>query len=100
MSSCEKCWRDSQRGIDTYQDLLKWRNGIIEPRCTPEEQAGPDATVCEACGRKTCHQHTHLCQVPGCPLGEYLASEPKDETELQANLRIAWETLNAPAKSA
>ena len=23
------------------------------------------------------HQHTHLCQVPGCPLGEYLAEEAK-----------------------
>ena len=42
--------------------------------CTPEEQAGPDATVCEACKRKTVHQHTHLCQTPGCALGEYKAA--------------------------
>jgi hypothetical protein len=37
------------------------------------EQAGPDATECPACKRKTVHQHTHLCQTPGCKLGEYLA---------------------------
>ena len=82
MSACEKCWRDSQRSVYyeldcVYYSLLARRNGIIEPKCTPEEQAGPDATVCEACGRKTCHQHTHLCQVPGCPLGEYLAEKAK-----------------------
>jgi hypothetical protein len=26
--------------------------------CTPEEQAGPDAGICEVCDRKTKHQHT------------------------------------------
>jgi len=55
-----------------YYELLDRRNDIDEPKCTPEEQAGPDATECPACQRKTVHQHTHLCQVPGCKLGEYL----------------------------
>jgi len=32
---------------------------------------GPDATECPACKHKTVHQHTHLCQTPGCALGEY-----------------------------
>jgi hypothetical protein len=73
MSSCEKCWRDS-RGGDTYHRLIAVRNGHGVRRCTPEEQAGPDATECHECKRKTVHQHTHLCQVPGCTLGEYKAA--------------------------
>ena len=81
MSSCEKCWRDSRWASnwdpDAYQKLVAQRNGVVDDRCTPEEQAGPDATVCAECERKTRHQHTHLCQVPGCPLGEYLAEEAK-----------------------
>lgn len=35
---------------------------LIEARkltpCTPEEQAGPDATQCPTCHRLTLHQHT------------------------------------------
>ena len=76
MSSCEKCWRDSQRSGNTeYSEMLARRNGVNERRCTPEEQAGTESTMCEACGRRTVHQHTHLCQAPGCLLGEYLAGE-------------------------
>jgi hypothetical protein len=79
MSSCEKCWRDSRwaarffdgTGPDPYRKLVSERVG--EDACTPEEQAGPDATECPACQRKTVHQHTHLCQTPGCALGEYKA---------------------------
>jgi len=54
MSSCEKCWADAATGGD-YMRLLKSREA--NP-CTPEEQAGPDASVCEVCGRKTMHQYT------------------------------------------
>jgi hypothetical protein len=79
MSACERCWRDSRWaenfGDGAYAKLVAQRNGIIDDRCTPEEQAGPDATECPACKRKTVHQHTHLCQTPGCKLGEYLADK-------------------------
>jgi hypothetical protein len=61
--------------------LLRRREGKTERRCTPEEQAGPDATKCPACKRKTVHQHTHLCQVPGCKLGEYKAAEVEEIRE-------------------
>lgn len=61
MSSCEKCWRDS-RGADNYSELLKSRRG--DP-CTPEEQAGPDASECSLCKRMVIHQHTGECMV-GC----------------------------------
>lgn len=64
MSTCEKCWADSQGPYDDatqrYKDLLS------ERKCTPEEQAGPDAGECPMCKRKTLHQHTGepMC---GCP---------------------------------
>lgn len=79
MSACEKCWADSRYaehfgGDDTYRTLVARRDGKYERRCTPEEQSGSDATECPACKRKTVHQHTHMCQVPGCTLGEYKAA--------------------------
>lgn len=54
MVSCEKCWAQSF-SVEDYYELIKMSN------CTPEEQAGPDATVCGDCGRKTVHQHAHVC---------------------------------------
>ena len=74
VSSCEKCWRDGSgyhSYRDDYEELIKRRNGMTERHCTPEEQAGPDSTECPACKRMTVHQHTHLCQTPGCAAGEY-----------------------------
>lgn len=62
MSSCEKCWSDHYvLGID-YGDLVKQREA--NP-CTPEEQAGPDATQCPTCQRLTLHQSTGECMY-GC----------------------------------
>ena len=60
MSSCEKCWRDSRYDLSStaYHDMLAKRDGIRERKCTPEEQAGPEATECQRCGRKTIHQIT------------------------------------------
>jgi hypothetical protein len=65
VSSCEKCWRDAHRSsdldvADEYRRLMEERHS--NP-CTPEEQAGLDATECPCCGRKTIHQHT---QEPMC----------------------------------
>lgn len=54
MSTCEKCWADSQFGGD-YTKLLEERK---DHPCTPEEQAGPDATECPECHHLTLHQHT------------------------------------------
>lgn len=67
MSTCEKCWIDANRVAlfsgsnvsDEYRRLLDERRG--KRRCTPEEQAGPDATVCDACGRRSRHQFTGEC---------------------------------------
>lgn len=55
MSACEKCWTDSRRMDMSYGDLLDERKEHV---CTPEQQAGPDATECPECHRLTLHQHT------------------------------------------
>jgi hypothetical protein len=61
--ACEKCWGDAHRGpqysvAEEYARLIEERRG--NP-CTPEEQAGPDATLCETCNRLTRHQHCRVC---------------------------------------
>lgn len=65
MSSCEKCWNDAHRGpcvnvAREYERLLAARDAAGQT-CTPEEQAGPDATECPVCHRRTVHQWTHVC---------------------------------------
>jgi len=70
MASCEKCWRDA--GIraaskqtskaDEYSRLIdEWKNN----QCTPEEQAGPDATRCKYCDRVAVHQWAKICVACG-----------------------------------
>lgn len=66
MASCEKCWDDSYliarsdfiSQTEAYNILLKERES--DP-CSPEDQAGIDATKCPKCKRMTCHQHTKRC---------------------------------------
>lgn len=71
MSACEKCWVDSHRDADgDFSDNQPKRYGeLIESRrdspCTPEEQAGPDASKCPQCGRMALHQITGDC-MNGC----------------------------------
>ncbi len=67
MASCEKCWRDAHLGpqfsvAEEYARLLKERK---DNPCTPEQQAGQDATFCETCRRMTVHQYAHVCTVCG-----------------------------------
>ncbi len=67
MSSCEKCWRDAHHEPgdcvpDAYARLMLERKS--NP-CTPEEQAGTDASRCPKCKRMTLHQHTGEC-MNGC----------------------------------
>ena len=62
MSICAKCWTDSKASDDPparYIELIEQRTGDLA--CTPEEQAGPDATECPGCKRRTCHQVTGEC---------------------------------------
>jgi hypothetical protein len=70
MSACEKCWADAapnrfDGGGPSYSDLIDSRDGVTEPLCTPEEQAGPDATECLECWRWTRHQYSRECMNPG-----------------------------------
>ena len=67
MAACEKCWRDAYNRMrcnpmksqaEHYSDLIKERE---KNPCTPEEQAGNDATYCPACNRKTIHQFIGVC---------------------------------------
>ncbi len=69
MSSCERCWKQANLAsrlsnapvVETYRGLLKAREEMGHTECSPEDQAGPDRTMCQACGRRTCHQHTGEC---------------------------------------
>lgn len=63
MPSCEKCWADAQ---GPYKDVVKEYSRLVKERdCTPEEQAGPDATDCPKCGRRAAHQLCHVCMACG-----------------------------------
>jgi hypothetical protein len=64
MSTCEKCWSDA---YNPYGSQTARYNELVSTRkCTPEEQAGPNAERCPDCGRMTLHQHTGECMA-GCP---------------------------------
>lgn len=62
MASCEKCWRDAGGDPHTYKELILERQ---DNPCTPEQQAGRDATECPKCKRMTVHQHVHRCIICG-----------------------------------
>ncbi len=66
MSACEKCWRDAYDPHGRCTDTDRYRELVASRTCAPEEQAGPDASTCPACGRRTLHQYTRepMC---GCP---------------------------------
>ena len=67
MPSCEKCWSAARRSVhvaDEYARLLEKRDAT-KSVCTPEEQAGPAATICPECGRRTVHQHCGVCMSCG-----------------------------------
>jgi hypothetical protein len=69
---------ESATGETAYRALIRERDaaGI---RCTPEEQAGPDATLCEKCNRMTRHQHCRICMACGDDLDRAIASESAKE---------------------
>jgi len=60
MPSCEKCWRDSGGDPQEYARLIQERS------CTPEQQAGADATECPVCHKMTIHQYAGRCMNPDC----------------------------------
>ena len=89
MARCEKCWSDarvqakiSRRSVsECYQDLLGTRK---DNPCSPEEQAGPDATECPECNRMTAHQHCRICMACGYnpePDGHSLTAHPDTKGE-------------------
>jgi len=59
MPMCEKCWERSCGVADKYHEL------ILKHNCTPEEQAGQEATECPTCGRKTIHPYAKVCTACG-----------------------------------
>ena len=71
MPSCEKCWGDSYlRALTSFKDQSECYHDLIQERnskpCTPEEQAGSDASICPECHRKTIHQYAKVCMSCGC----------------------------------
>ena len=67
MASCEKCWRDANR--DPYGNVADEYDRLLHERaarpCTPEQQAGDDATECPRCERRTMHQYAKVCTICG-----------------------------------
>jgi len=66
MACCEQCWSDAhglarERPGDVVEHYYRLLAERKSNPCTPEEQAGPDATVCQRCGRRTLHQYTRDC---------------------------------------
>lgn len=62
MAACERCWSSASMASDPsaeYQRLIK------ERRCTPQEMAGPDATMCKKCKTASVHQHAKVCMTCG-----------------------------------
>lgn len=63
MAACEKCWTQAYNRMlvtgksqtECYQELIKLNN------CTPEEQAGIDASKCQECNRKTVNPNAAQC---------------------------------------
>lgn len=65
MASCEKCWSDAydygmSDQTENYQRLIKEKN------CTPEEQAGAEATQCSECNLMSIHQYVKVCMNKNC----------------------------------
>ncbi len=83
MPMCEKCWSDAHDTVgnvaENYCRMMK-RMGVEGHRCTPEQQAGPDATVCPTCGIRSVHQCCHVCVVCG-----WSAETPTDDEERTEN---------------
>jgi len=75
MPSCEKCWKDAgyiahskmTSKAEEYYKLVEQRDRDGET-CSPEEQAGTEATICPVCERKTVHQYAKVCMACGLPL--------------------------------
>jgi hypothetical protein len=87
MSACEKCWRDAHTdpqvdGVERYRQLVKERN------CTPEEQAGQEATQCPNCKRLSVHQITFECMSCG-----YWLSMHRQPSEARDLAIAAWSYL-------
>jgi ribosomal protein L37E len=62
MATCERCWAQSYGARDQAEE---YRRLLLVNDCTPEQQAGPEATRCPKCETLTCHQHTGQCIVCG-----------------------------------
>jgi recombinational DNA repair protein RecR len=58
-----------------YGRLLKERDAAGKT-CTPEQQAGEDATRCEKCDRMTRHQHCQICMACGDDPTKFIPREP------------------------
>lgn len=67
MPACEKCWSDAHAEAWSSQgDKVEIYHRMIDERdCTPEEQAGRDATKCTACDRITVHPYVKCCMACG-----------------------------------
>lgn len=89
MSSCEKCWSDAH-GNGAYSDAATNYQRLLDERkdnpCTPEQQAGPDASPCTECGnRMVRHQHTGECMANPEHGYRYTWRKPKTEDETRSD---------------
>lgn len=67
------CWwaRGRMGDAQSYEDAKRAAEAALRrsPHSTspPEEQAGPDASVCDACGMRRVHQYAQVCTGCGSP---------------------------------
>jgi len=74
MSDATACaWETSKDAWDVYDRLTKERIG--ERACTPEQQAGPEASDCLACNRRAVHPVDGVCVACGVEQKKYAAKE-------------------------
>lgn len=81
MASCERCWSRAMGDARRYLRIIEERDaaGLV---CTPEEQAGPDATECPKCHRMSAHQLCRICMACGHdPDLDRLRRDADDETK-------------------
>ena len=63
MALCVKCLIESDASDDQFDEYDR----LIEShKCTPEQQAGEDAELCETCTRYTIQTYNDVCMTPGC----------------------------------
>jgi hypothetical protein len=62
---CERCWAEAESlrdwGYGDYNIVDAYKKALEHNSCTPEQQAGPGALLCNACQRFTVNALINCC---------------------------------------